>query len=127
MSSDLNNYDVEHAVTAHAGMTAAEWQSIYDQAWHLYYSPEHIATLLRRAKVSGIRTTRLAFTIFYFYASYAFEHVHPLQSGVLRRKIANNAAAHIHEKTSPRTYCAGRAISLGPIPRACASSGDLSC
>jgi radical SAM superfamily enzyme YgiQ (UPF0313 family) len=86
MSSDLNNYDVEHAVTAHAGMTAAEWQSIYDQAWHLYYSPEHIATLLRRAKVSGIRTTRLAFTIFYFYASYAFEHVHPLQSGVLRRK-----------------------------------------
>ena len=86
ISSDLNNYDVEHAVTAHARMTAAEWQSMYDQAWHLYYSPEHIATLLRRAKVSGIRTTRLAFTIFYFYASYAFEHVHPLQSGVLRRK-----------------------------------------
>src|SRR5208337_4173976 len=23
---------------------------------------------------------------FYFYASYAFEHVHPLQSGVIRRK-----------------------------------------
>jgi hypothetical protein len=86
MSSDLNNYDVEHAVTRYARMTSAEWQSIYDQAWHLYYSPQHIATLLRRAKVSGIRTTRLAFTIFYFYASYAFEHVHPLQSGVLRRK-----------------------------------------
>jgi hypothetical protein len=86
MSSDLNNYDVEHAVTGHPRMTAAEWQSIYDQAWHHYYSPEHIKTLLRRAKASGIRTTRLAFTIFYFYASYAFEHVHPLQSGVLRRK-----------------------------------------
>ena len=86
MSSDLNNYDVEHAVTGHPRMTAAEWQSIYDQAWHLYYSPEHIKTLLRRAKASGIRSTRLAFTIFYFYASYAFEHVHPLQSGVIRRK-----------------------------------------
>jgi len=86
MSSDLNNYDVEHAVTAHPRMSAAEWQSIYDQAWHLYYSPEHIKTLLRRAKASGIRSTRLAFTIFYFYASYAFEHVHPLRSGVIRRK-----------------------------------------
>jgi hypothetical protein len=86
MSSDLNNYDVEHAVTGHPRMTAAEWQSIYDQAWHLYYSPEHIKTLLRRAKASGIRSTRMAFTIFYFYASYAFEHVHPLQSGVIRRK-----------------------------------------
>jgi radical SAM superfamily enzyme YgiQ (UPF0313 family) len=86
MSADLNNYDVEHAVTGHPRMTASEWQSIYDQAWHLYYSLEHIRTLLRRAKASGIRSTRLAFTIFYFYASYAFEHVHPLQSGVIRRK-----------------------------------------
>jgi radical SAM superfamily enzyme YgiQ (UPF0313 family) len=86
MSSDLNMYDVEHAVTAHPQMTQEQWQSIYDQAWHLYYSPQHIETLLRRAKANGIRTTRLAFTIFYFYASYAFEHVHPLQSGVLRRK-----------------------------------------
>jgi Radical SAM superfamily len=86
MAADLNNYDVEHAVTAHPRMSAAEWQSIYNEAWHLYYSPEHIKTLLRRAKASGIRSTRLAFTVFYFYASYAFEHVHPLQSGVLRRK-----------------------------------------
>jgi hypothetical protein len=86
MSSDLNKYDVEHAVTAHPHMTQEQWQSIYDQAWHLYYSPQHIQTLLRRAKANGIRTTRLAFTIFYFYASYAFEHVHPLQSGVWRRK-----------------------------------------
>lgn len=86
MSSDLNRYDVEHAVTAHPHMTQEQWQSIYDQAWHLYYSPQHIQTLLRRAKANGIRTTRLAFTIFYFYASYAFEHVHPLQSGVWRRK-----------------------------------------
>ena len=86
MSSDLNKYDVEHAVTAHPQMTQEQWQSIYDQAWHLYYTPQHIETLLRRAKANGIRTTRLAFTIFYFYASYAFEHVHPLQSGVWRRK-----------------------------------------
>ena len=30
MCSDLNNYDVEHAVTGHPRMTAAEWQSIDD-------------------------------------------------------------------------------------------------
>ena len=91
-------------------MTQEQWQSIYDQAWHLYYTPQHIETLLRRAKANGIRTTRLAFTIFYFYASYAFEHVHPLQSGVWRRK---------HRRQRRSTYTAGeyREVLHAPVAR----------
>jgi radical SAM superfamily enzyme YgiQ (UPF0313 family) len=41
---DMNRYDVEHVTTDHPRMTAVEWQSIYDEAWRLYYSPDHIET-----------------------------------------------------------------------------------
>ena len=87
MDSDTNKYDTEHAVTAHARMSAEEWESIYKRAWHLYYSPEHITTMLKRAVASGIRTSRVAAMLFYFYASHAFEGVHPLQAGLFRRKL----------------------------------------
>ena len=87
MDPDTNKYDTEHAATAHPLMSAAEWEGIYKQAWHLYYTPEHIATMLKRAVASGIRTTRVAAMVFYFYASHAFEGVHPLQAGLFRRKV----------------------------------------
>ena len=86
MSPDTNQYDSEHAVTAHPRMTAEEWEGIYKKAWHLYYSPKHVETLLRRAAATRLNTGRVASMIFYFYASHAFEGVHPLQSGVFRRK-----------------------------------------
>jgi hypothetical protein len=87
MEPDLNRYDTEHAAATHSRMSVEEWQAIYDRAWHLYYSPEHVATLLRRARAGGTLTRRLASAIFTYYGSYRFEHVHPLQSGVFRRKV----------------------------------------
>ena len=86
MEADTNKYDVEHATTDHPLMSSAEWEDIYRRAWQLYYSPEHIQTLIRRAVASGIRTKRITSMIFYFYASYAYERVHPLQGGIFRRK-----------------------------------------
>jgi radical SAM superfamily enzyme YgiQ (UPF0313 family) len=87
MDPDTNNYDVEHACMAHPLMSATEWRAIYDRAWHLYYSPEHIETLFKRAVVCGTSTARLAALIWAFYGSYVFEQVHPLQSGLIRRKV----------------------------------------
>jgi tRNA A37 methylthiotransferase MiaB len=87
MDPDTNNYDVEHTCTAHPLMSATEWRGIYDRAWHLYYSPEHIETLFRRAVVCHTSTARLATLIWAFYGSYMFEQVHPLQSGLIRRKM----------------------------------------
>ena len=37
-------------------------------------------------RLSHVSNRRVASMIFYFYASHAFEGVHPLQSGVFRRK-----------------------------------------
>ena len=87
LEPDMNRYDSEHAAAEHPRMSAAEWKAAYDRAWHLYYSPEHVETLLRRAQAGGTRTKRLAGAIFTFYGSYRFEGVHPLQSGVFRRKV----------------------------------------
>ena len=86
MEADTNKYDVEHATADHPLMSAAEWEDIYRRAWHLYYSPEHIETLIKRAVASGIHTKRITRMIFYFYASHAYERVHPLQGGIIRRK-----------------------------------------
>ena len=83
----MNKYDLEHVTTAHPVMTAAEWQSIYREAWDLYYSTEHIETILRRAKASGIKPVRLLNHILQFYFTFIQENVHPLQGGYFRRKV----------------------------------------
>jgi hypothetical protein len=90
MDPDMNRYDAEHTTTRHPRMSAAEWEDIYRRAWHLYYSPEHVETLLRRAEAGGTRAKRLAAMIFLYYGSYRFENVHPLQCGILRRKVRTN-------------------------------------
>src|SRR5262249_960430 len=81
--ADMNRYDAEHGPTSPPRMSAAEGRDIYRRAWHLYYSPEHIETLLRRAHAGGPRIKRLAAMIFLYYGSYRFENVHPLQCGLL--------------------------------------------
>jgi hypothetical protein len=87
MDPDLNRYDVEHATTAHPRMTREQLQVSYDGAWHQYYSTKHIETLLRRAEATGRVSSRLAGMIYLYYATYAIQGVHPLQGGLLRRKV----------------------------------------
>jgi radical SAM superfamily enzyme YgiQ (UPF0313 family) len=86
MDPDLNKYDLEHALTAHPKMTKEEWESLYQEAWRIYYTPEHIATILRRARVSGANIFGLGRIILWFSQSPTIERVHPLQGGILRRK-----------------------------------------
>lgn len=87
MDPDLNKYDAEHVTVSHPLMSNEEWQGIYDRAWHLYYSWEHIETLIKRAIATGIRVPRLISFIFEFYGSYRFEKLHPLQCGLFRFKV----------------------------------------
>jgi hypothetical protein len=87
MHPDLNLYDVEHVTTNHPRMTGDEWRGIYERAWHLYYSPKHIETLMRRAEATGAGAIRLMWAIMNFYGNFRYERLHPLQAGVLRRKV----------------------------------------
>ncbi|KQV83646.1 radical SAM protein [Rhizobium sp. Root1220] len=86
MDADLNIYDVEHVCTAHQKMSKQEWESIYQEAWSLYYSPEHMKTLLRRAVASGVPLASLVKVLVSFATTVPLENVHPLQSGLLRLK-----------------------------------------
>jgi radical SAM superfamily enzyme YgiQ (UPF0313 family) len=86
MEPDLNNYDLEHACASHATMSKQEWEAIYHEAWSLYYSPAHIATLLRRAAATGTKLSSLVKLLVRFGTTVQLEKVHPLQDGILRMK-----------------------------------------
>ena len=84
MDPDLNRYDLEHACTAHPKMSKLDWEQLYRDAWKIYYTPEHIETILRRAQAYKINIFRLAQIVLWFSSSVAVEGVHPLQGGILR-------------------------------------------
>jgi radical SAM superfamily enzyme YgiQ (UPF0313 family) len=86
MDPDLNRYDVEHVCTAHPRMTKREWDAIYREAWSLYYSPEHLKTLLRRAAATGVPLGSLVKVLVTFATTVRLENVHPLQGGIVRLK-----------------------------------------
>ena len=75
MDPDLNKYDLEHACTAHPKMSKQEWEQLYSDAWKIYYTPEHIETILRRAQAYKINIFRLAQIILWFSSSVAVEGV----------------------------------------------------
>ena len=87
MDPDLNKGDTEHVVVEHPRMTKEEWQAIYHEAWHLYYSDEHVERLIRRAYACGIKPVGVVQQILSHWGMQRFEGIHPLQGGVFRRKI----------------------------------------
>ena len=86
MDPDLNNYDVEHVCSDHPRMARREWESIYREAWSLYYSPKHLRTLIRRAAATGMPVGSLLKILVTFATTVRLENVHPLQGGILRLK-----------------------------------------
>ena len=87
MDPDLNKYDLNHLTTAHSRMSQAEWQEAYDKAWANYYTDEHIVTVIRRAAAMKANASNALFLATWFSGSIKIEHIHPLESGFLRRKF----------------------------------------
>jgi hypothetical protein len=67
-------------------MSKQEWETIYHDAWSLYYTPQHMKTLLRRTAATGGPMGSLVKLLFTFSTTDRIEKVHPLQSGILRLK-----------------------------------------
>jgi hypothetical protein len=87
MDPDMNKYDLLHVTTAHPKMSKEQWEQVYRAAWNAYYTPEHIATVLRRAAASRISTSTMLYLLLWFRSSMEIENVHPLESGLVRRKV----------------------------------------
>ena len=86
MDPDMNKYELEHVVTAHAKMSKDEWQEAYRTAWGIFYTEEHLETVLRRAYACGINIRSLMPVLFWFSSAVPVENLHPLQWGIFRIK-----------------------------------------
>jgi len=86
MDSDMNRYDLNHVTTDHAKMSRKAWERVYRLAWDAYYTPEHIETVFKRARASGMSVGKMMFLTLWFYGCYKFEGLHPLEGGYFRRK-----------------------------------------
>jgi radical SAM superfamily enzyme YgiQ (UPF0313 family) len=87
MDPDMNKYDLEHACTAHPRMSKEAWMATYADAWTRYYTDEHVETIMRRAIASGLNPNKILDAITIFSGSARIEGVHPLQFGLVRRKV----------------------------------------
>jgi hypothetical protein len=86
LDPDMNKYDLNHVCTTHPKMSAAQWNEAYRTAWQRYYTDEHIETILRRVASVGANASNALFLITWFKGSIDFEHIHPLESGFMRKK-----------------------------------------
>jgi radical SAM superfamily enzyme YgiQ (UPF0313 family) len=86
MESDMNKYDLVHVTTRHTTMSKQELVEIYQKAWDLYYSPQHVESVIRRAKLWGYNPRNMMMKLFTYHAMASIEHVHPLEGGLFRRK-----------------------------------------
>ncbi|MGZ5842683.1 MAG: B12-binding domain-containing radical SAM protein, partial [Xanthobacteraceae bacterium] len=87
MDPDMNKYDLEHVCTAHPIMSKETWEQVYRDAWKRYYNDEHVETLLRRCFVNGGSMSRVANGLLVFSGATRIEDVHPLQCGLVRRRV----------------------------------------
>ena len=102
MDADLNRYDLEHVCAAHPRMSQQEWEAIYREAWSLYYTPDHMKTLLRRAAATGVPMR---------------------QPGDVLVPLRDHGAAR--ERASAARWHPPAEASVGAAPRAEASTGWL--
>lgn len=84
MDPDLNKYELEHVVANHAKMTKEEWQAAYRSAWDIFYTDEHLETIMRRAYATGINIRSLMPVLMWFSSAVKIEELHPLQWGIFR-------------------------------------------
>jgi radical SAM superfamily enzyme YgiQ (UPF0313 family) len=87
LDPDINKYDLNHICTTHPKMSRAEWDKAYAMAWQRYYTLDHIETILRRVASTRANASNALFLITWFVGSINIEHIHPLESGLLRLKF----------------------------------------
>tara|TARA_B100000315_G_C14586223_1_gene593156 strand:+ start:134 stop:1879 length:1746 start_codon:yes stop_codon:yes gene_type:complete len=87
MDSDMNKYDLAHITTAHPCMSEDEWRRVYKTSWRQYYTLDHMERVLRRAAAKRLNMNKLMYHLLWFSGSTSIDKVHPLEWGVLRRKV----------------------------------------
>ncbi len=118
MDPDMNKYDLEHVCTGHRQMSGEAWNKVYRDAWKRYYTDEHVETVLKRAAATGLRMNKIADVMTAFSSAARIEGVHPLQCGIIRRKVRtsrrhgmpNRQSADFLSRPGGRVRFRGRAM-----------------
>src|SRR5262245_40836541 len=100
----MNRYELVQLPDRQPAMSDEELVGIYRRAWDLYYSPEHVETVVRRAKAWGRETRDMTMKLLTFYALMALERVHPLEGGLVRRKYRRDRRSGLPIETRLRFY-----------------------
>jgi radical SAM superfamily enzyme YgiQ (UPF0313 family) len=90
LDGDLNKYDLYHITAPHPRMSRAEWESAYAEIWKRYYSYEHCKTVLQRAGARRNSFGSSLFVLAWFKGCIEIEGIHPVEGGILRRKVRRN-------------------------------------
>jgi hypothetical protein len=68
-------------------MSKEAWTRVYADAWARFYTDEHVETIMRRAVVTGVSKKKIRDDLTVFSGAARIDGVHPLQFGLVRRKI----------------------------------------
>jgi hypothetical protein len=90
MDPDLNKYDLHHITAKHQRMSPEEWAYAYREAWKRYYSWDHCETIFRRSGAAKSNFGHVLFGVAWFKGCMEVEDVHPVECGVVRRKVRRN-------------------------------------
>jgi radical SAM superfamily enzyme YgiQ (UPF0313 family) len=90
MERDLNQYDLYHITATHPKMSKQEWEHAYAEIWKRYYSYEHCETVLKRAGAIRKHFGSALFVLTWFKGCIEIENIHPVEGGLLRRKVRRN-------------------------------------
>ena len=121
MDPDLNKYELEHVVTGHPKMTNDEWQRAYRSAWDIFYTDEHLETIMRRAAATGINIRSLMPVLMWFSSAVKIENLHPLQWGIFRVKYRKDRRPGLPLEIAAGLLCALRRRNVAQGGEACAA------
>jgi radical SAM superfamily enzyme YgiQ (UPF0313 family) len=114
---DLNKFDLNHVTTAHPRMSSSEWERVYRNAWEMYYTKEHVETILRRLVAMRGRATNAILLMTWFRGSIHIEKVHPLEAGLLRYKFRNDRRPGLPRVPAWRFYPSYIVETIGKMTR----------
>ena len=111
MDPDMNKYDTYHVVTDHPMMSKDELQNTYWSAWEWYYTPEHMETVMRRAVACEVSAGKVMFTMLWFYFTFRYLRVHPLDGGYFRLRFRTDRRPNL-KRENPFTFYPRRLMEI---------------
>ena len=118
LDADMNRYDSAHVTAPHARMSRTEWQRAYELAWSTYYDLSHVERVMRRARQWDYSVRKVRWMMFTFAYASQVEKIHPLESGVFRRKYRRDRRPGLARENPVVFYSRYAWETLGKLVRA---------